>query len=83
LIFLVTLPKEEEPKKIEFELKDNESNSIKEHELEKQDIHTLVLRRSVWERRKMERYTPHDFRSNFVFSITDDDPRSVREAVNS
>jgi hypothetical protein len=25
-------PKEEEPKKIEFELKDNESDSTKEHE---------------------------------------------------
>jgi hypothetical protein len=41
------------------------------------------LRRSVRERRKLERYTPPDFRSNFSLSITDDDPRTVREAVDS
>jgi hypothetical protein len=41
------------------------------------------LRRSIWERRKRERYTPPDFHSNFVFSITNDDPRIVREAVDS
>jgi hypothetical protein len=27
--------------------------------------------------------TPYDFCSNFYFSITDDDPRTVREAVDS
>jgi hypothetical protein len=41
------------------------------------------LRRSVWERRKPERYTPPDFHSNFSLFITDDDPRTVREAVDS
>jgi hypothetical protein len=41
------------------------------------------LRRSVRERRLPERYTPSDFRSNFSLSITDDDPRTVREAVDS
>jgi hypothetical protein len=41
------------------------------------------LRRSVRERRLLERYTPSDFHSNFSFSITDDDPRTVREAVDS
>jgi hypothetical protein len=40
------LPREEEPEKIEFELKDNESDSIEEHE-EEEDPHTPVLRRSV------------------------------------
>jgi hypothetical protein len=30
-----------------------------------------------------ERYTPPDFHSNFSLSITDDDPRTVREAVDS
>jgi hypothetical protein len=28
-------------------------------------------------------YTPSDFHSNFALSITDDDPRTVREAVDS
>jgi hypothetical protein len=37
----------------------------------------------VRDKRKPERYSPPDFRSNFALSITDDDPRTVREAVNS
>jgi hypothetical protein len=37
----------------------------------------------VRERRQPERYSPPDFRSNFALSITDDDPKTVREAVNS
>jgi hypothetical protein len=41
------------------------------------------LRISVRERRIPERYTPSKFCSNFVFYITDDDPRTVREAVDS
>jgi hypothetical protein len=35
------------------------------------------------DRRQPERYSPPDFHSNFALSITDDDPRTVREAVNS
>jgi hypothetical protein len=41
------------------------------------------LRRSVRERRLLERYTPYDFHSNFALSITDDDPITVREVVDS
>jgi len=41
------------------------------------------LRRSDRERRLPERYSPPYFRSNFALSITDDDPRTVREAVDS
>ena len=41
------------------------------------------MRRSVQERRLPERYTPSDFHSNFALSIIDDDPRIVREAVDS
>jgi hypothetical protein len=37
----------------------------------------------VRERRQPGRYSPPDFHSNFSLSITDDDPRTVREAVNS
>jgi hypothetical protein len=41
------------------------------------------LRRLVRERRLPKRYTPSDFRSNFNFSTTNDDPRIIREAVES
>jgi hypothetical protein len=37
----------------------------------------------VREKRLSERYTPPDFHSNFSLSITDDDPRIVREVVDS
>jgi hypothetical protein len=76
------LPSKEEPKKIEFDLKDDEVDSIEEHESEEEGPHTLVLRRSDRERRLPKRYSPSDFRSNFSLSITDDDPRTVREAVD-
>jgi phosphoribosyl-AMP cyclohydrolase len=37
----------------------------------------------VRERRQPKRYSPPNFHSNFALSITDDDPRTVREAMNS
>jgi hypothetical protein len=37
----------------------------------------------VRDRRQPERYSPPDFHSNFSLSITNDDPRTFREAVNS
>ena len=76
------LLRNEEPEKMEFELKDDESDSTEEQESE-EDHHTLVLRRSVRERRQPKRYTPSDFRSNFSLFITNDDPRTVREEVDS
>jgi hypothetical protein len=36
----------------------------------------------VRERRQPERYSPPDFRSNFALSIIDDEPRTIKEAVN-
>jgi hypothetical protein len=75
------LPSKEELEKIEFDLKDDESDSTEEHESEEKDPHTPVLRRLVQERRLPEMYTPSHFRSNFSLSITDDDSRTVREAV--
>ena len=74
---------EKEPEKIEFELEDEESNSIEEAESEEEEPHTLVLRRSYQEIRQPKRYSPPDFCSHFSMSITDDDPRNVKEAVNS
>jgi hypothetical protein len=76
------LPSKEEPWKIEFDLKDDESNSTEEHESEEGDPHTPVLRRSIRERRLLEMYTPYDFHSNFYLSITYDDPRIFMEAVD-
>jgi hypothetical protein len=82
-------PTQDEPEKIELELDDAKSKSSEEEEAEEaeeeeeEEPHTPVLRRSVRDRRKPERYSPPDFHSNFALSITDDDPRTVREAVNS
>jgi hypothetical protein len=41
------LPSKEEPKKIEFDFKDDESDSTEEQEPEEEDPHTPVLRRLV------------------------------------
>jgi len=41
------------------------------------------VRRSFIERRKLERYIPSSFYSNFSLSIIDDDPRTFREVVDS
>jgi hypothetical protein len=71
------LPSKEEPEKIEFDLKYGESDSTEE------DHHTPVVRRLVRERRLRERCTPSDFYSNFVLSITDNHPRTIREVVDS
>jgi hypothetical protein len=72
------LPSKEEPEKKLFDLKDDESDSIEE-----EDPHTPILRRSVRERRLPKRYALSDFCSNFDLYITDDDPRTVREAEDS
>jgi hypothetical protein len=78
------LPTQDEPEKIELDLDDAKSESSEEEEAEEEEEpHTPVLRRSGRDRRKPERYSPPDFRSNFALSITDDDPKTVREAMNS
>ena len=74
------LPKE--PKKIEFELKEDQSDSTTEEDSEEEEPQTLAVRRSIQERRQPERYSPYAFCSNFSLTITDDDPRTVREAVD-
>eukprot|EP00253_Pinus_taeda_P014703 PITA_14703 len=72
-----------EPKKIKFELKEEESDSTTEEESEDEEPQTLGVRRSVRERRQLERYSPSTFYSNFSLSITNDDPKTVKEAVDS
>ena len=74
---------EKEPDKIEFKLEREESDSIEEAESEEEEHHTPVLRRSSQEIRQLERYSPPDFHSHFAMSITNDDPRNVKEFVDS
>jgi len=73
----------EELEKIEFELKEEELNSTTEEESEDEEPKTPSVRRLVQERRYLERYSPSAFCSNFSLSIIDDDPRTVKEAVDS
>jgi hypothetical protein len=66
------LPTQDEPEKIELELDDAKSESSEEEEEEEEEEdepHTPVLRRSVKDKRKPERYSPPDFCSNFSLSI--------------
>eukprot|EP00253_Pinus_taeda_P024268 PITA_24268 len=74
-------PKELE--KIEFELKEEELDSTAEEESEDEEPQTPGARRSVRERRQPESYIPSTFYSNFSLSITDHDPRTVKEIVDS
>jgi hypothetical protein len=77
------LPRKEEIENIEFDLDDAKYESTEEDEAKKEEPHTPVLRRSVRERRKPERYIPPDFCSNFDLSILDEDPRVFREGMDS
>jgi hypothetical protein len=52
--------------KIEFEPKDDESNSTEENESKEEVSHTSLLRRSVREKTLPERYIPPNVRSNFL-----------------
>eukprot|EP00253_Pinus_taeda_P008542 PITA_08542 len=69
--------------KIEFELKEEESDSVAEEESEDEEPQTPAVRRSARERRQPKRYSPSAFYSNFALSVTDDDPRTMKEAVDS
>ena len=69
--------------KIEFELKEEESDSIAEEESEDEEPQTPGVRISFQERRQRERYSPSILCSNFSLSIIDDDPGTVTEVVDS
>eukprot|EP00253_Pinus_taeda_P013181 PITA_13181 len=69
--------------KIEFELKEEESDSTAEEESEDEEPQTLGVRRSAQERRQPKRYSPSVFCSNFALSISDVDHRTVKEAIDS
>eukprot|EP00253_Pinus_taeda_P010014 PITA_10014 len=72
-----------ESEKIEFELKEEESDSTTEEESKDEEPQTPGVRRSVRERRQLERYSPSTSCSNLALSISDDDPKTVKEAVDS
>eukprot|EP00253_Pinus_taeda_P028815 PITA_28815 len=72
-----------EPTKIEFELKEEESDSTTEEESKDEDPQTLGVRRSVQERRQLERYSPFSFCLNFSLSVTEEDPITVKETIDS
>eukprot|EP00253_Pinus_taeda_P016858 PITA_16858 len=72
-----------EPEKIEFEVNEEELDSTTEEESDDEEPQTSGVRRLVRERRQPERYSPCSFCSIFSLSITDDDPRTVKEAVDS
>eukprot|EP00253_Pinus_taeda_P032608 PITA_32608 len=76
-------PQMKEPEKTDFELKEEESDSTTYEESEDEEPQIPGVRRSVREKRQPERYSPFAFCSNFALSITDDDPRTVKEAVDS
>eukprot|EP00253_Pinus_taeda_P008767 PITA_08767 len=69
--------------KIEFELKEEESDSVEEEESKDEEPQTSAVRRLARERRQPERYSPSAFCSTFALSVTNDDPRTVKEAVDS
>eukprot|EP00253_Pinus_taeda_P014913 PITA_14913 len=62
---------------------EEESDSVAEEESEDEEPQTMAVRRSVLERRQPERFSPSAFYSNFSLSVTDDDPITVKEAVDS
>jgi hypothetical protein len=63
------LPRPEEPEKIELELDDAKSVSSEEDEAKEEEPHTPVLRRSMREKRKPERYSPLDFVLIFLYLL--------------
>ena len=72
-----------ELEKIEFELNEDKSDSTTEQDSKEEEAQTPAVRRSVGERRKLERYSPFAFYSIFSLTITEDDPRTVTEAIDS
>jgi hypothetical protein len=78
------LSAQDEPEKIELELDDAKYESSEEEEVEEEEkCHTPVLRRLVRDKSQTKRYSPPDVCFSFSLSITDDDPRTVRDVMNS
>ena len=77
-------PKETGPEKMQFELKNEGSDSFEEESSKLDDeveMQTPALTRSNHVRRPVERYIPLDFHYAFVLSTINDEPRSAKEAL--
>jgi hypothetical protein len=75
---------ENNPNTVSFELRNEEDNSDESIESEEEvEQLTLVIRRSEIIRKLVERYSSPDFRSAFVLTSIDDEPKLVAEAVDS
>ena len=78
---------EKGPKKMEFEKNNEGSYSLEEEESSKLEDEVepqiLALRKSNHVRRSTERYIPPNFHYAFFLSSINDEPRFVKEAVNS
>ena len=65
---------------------DERVDSVEEELIESEeevDLQTPAVRRSDRERRPVDRYSPLDFCSAFVLSVVSDEPKLVKEVVNS
>ena len=61
-------------------------DSVEEELIESEeevDLQTPAVRRYDHERRPIDRYSPPYFRFAFVLFAVSDEPRSVKEAINS
>ena len=74
------IPKE--PEKIEFELKEYESDSTTEEDSKEEEPQNPAIRRLVQERRQPERYIPSALYSGFSLTIINDDHKTIRKAVD-
>jgi len=69
---------------VQFELNNEEDYSYESTESkEKVEQPTLVIRRSERVGKLVKMYSPHDFHTVFMLISTDDEPKSVGEAVDS
>jgi hypothetical protein len=65
-----------------FELRNEEDNSDESIESEEEvEQSNLVVRRLERVRKLVKRYSLPDFRSTFMLTSTDDEPKSIGEAV--
>jgi hypothetical protein len=75
---------ENNPKTMWFELRNKEDNSDESTKLEEEvEQPTLVVRRSKRERKLVERYSLPNFRSTYVLTTINNEPKSVGEVVDS
>jgi len=70
--------------KVQFELRNEEydSNDLNESDEEVEQM-TPIVRRSKQVRKLVEWYSPLDFHFAFVLTATNEEPKSIKEVVES